>query len=373
MNRIFFVAGDASGDHHGARLVAALRARDPRIVCEGYGGVEMAAAGMDLQHDLAGEGIMGFTEVLRHLPRIRRLFHQAAARVRAVRPRAVVLIDYPGFNLRFARAAHEAGIPVIYYISPQVWAWKKGRLKTIAAYVDLMLVIFPFEQDFYREAGVDCQFVGHPLLDRIADYVPENRIEGDPVIGLLPGSRAQEIARLFPVMLETARGIHERHPGARFHVPCVNHARAEQAAALARGVPIPLDFHVGGMYDVLAAARFCLVASGTATLETALFGVPLAILYKVSPPSYWMARLLVDIAHIGIVNILAGRGLAPEFIQDRARPGTILPAALELIEDTPARRAMIAGLDEVRQGLGAGGASERAAEAILTRLEGSTG
>ena len=367
MKRIFFVAGESSGDIHGSNLIRALRAARPDWTFEGLGGRLMAGAGMDLRHDLAGDAIMGFAEVVRHLLPIRRLFHETVARLRDTRPDAVVLIDYPGFNLRLAAEAKKLGIPVVYYISPQVWAWKKRRIHTIARLVDLMLVIFPFEEELYRKVGVPCVYVGHPLPDHIARYRAAAETGGEMTIGLLPGSREQELRRIAPVMFEVAAGIRERHPEARFVVPCVSEARAEQVRALAGGFPVEL--RVGGMYDVLSRARFCLVASGTATLETALFGVPMAILYKTSPLTYWIARMVVDIKHIGIVNILAGRGVVPEFIQHEATRETVLPAALELIGDTPARRAMLDDLRAVREGLGGGGASARAAEKIAALVE----
>jgi lipid-A-disaccharide synthase len=367
VKRLFFVAGESSGDIHGSNLIRALRAARPGWSFEGLGGKLMAEAGMDLRHDLAGEAIMGFAEVLRHLAPLRRLFHDTVARLRDTRPDALILIDYPGFNLRLAAEAKKLGIPVVYYISPQVWAWKKRRIHTIARLVDLMLVIFPFEEDLYRRVGVPCAYVGHPLLDHIALYHASDSESREMVIGLLPGSREQELRRIAPVMFEVAAGIRERHPEARFIVPCVSEARAEQVRALAGG--FPAELRVGGMYDVLSRARFCLVASGTATLETALFDVPMAILYKTSALTYWIARMVVDIKHIGIVNILAKRGVVPEFIQHGATRGTVLPAALDLIQDTPARRQMLDDLNAVREGLGGVGASARAAEKIIALVE----
>ncbi len=363
MIRLFFSAGESSGDAHGAALIRALRAQAPNVACEGLGGAGMAAAGMRLRHDLAREAFMGFFEVARHLPKIRRIFLDTAAYLEQSRPDALVLIDYPGFNIRLAQRAHAAGIPVVYYVSPQVWAWKKKRIQTIAKCVRRMLVIFPFEQPLYQSAGVDCVYVGHPLLDHIAAHRPKQPAAGPPLTGLLPGSRAQEIARLLPVMIGVARGVRERRPEMRFAAAAVNEERARQVREIAAG--FPLEVSVGGMYDLLAEARFCMVASGTATLETALFGVPLVILYRVSPPTYWLARLLVDVEHIGMVNILAGKSLVPEFIQHEASAEKILPQALELIDETPARARMIDALRDVRERLGAGGASERAASAIL--------
>ncbi|MBI2433950.1 MAG: lipid-A-disaccharide synthase, partial [Candidatus Hydrogenedentes bacterium] len=316
MKRLFFVAGESSGDMHGAGLIRALRSQEPELICEGLGGHLMEAEGMALRHDLASDAIMGFTEVVKHLLPIRRLLLDTVEHLRQTRPAALVLIDYPGFNIRLAKRAHALGIPVLYYISPQVWAWKKGRIHTLARCVSKMLVIFPFEEVLYRKVGLDCRFVGHPLLDHVAAHQRTRDGDGPMIIGLFPGSRAQEIERLLGPMLATARSILERYPEARFATPVVNERRADLVRALAGN--FPLDIRVGGMYDVLNAARFCLVASGTATLETALFGVPLVIVYRVTPLTFWLARWLVDIEHIGIVNILAGRRIIPEFIQHDA-------------------------------------------------------
>jgi len=323
----------------------------------------MSAAGMELVHDVAGRGIMGFTEVLKSFGWIRRVFLDTVARLRASRPDCLVVIDYPGFNLRLARQARGLGIPVVYYISPQVWAWKKGRIRTIAERVTKMLVILPFEEALYREAGVDCAYVGHPLLDQISGFNPSGLFEGERVIGLLPGSREQEIARLMGTMIDVARGIRAAYPGARFVVPCVDVAREAQVRSLARG--FELETVVDEPYEVLSSARFCLVASGTATLETALFGVPMLIVYKTTPVNYWIARNVVKIEHIGLVNILAGREIVPEFIQHDADPLKILPHALDLIGDTPRRVQMESDLRAVRESLGGPGASERAAREIL--------
>lgn len=368
MTRIFLSAGETSGDMHGAELVRALRATDPSITCEGIGGLLMQQAGMTLHCNLAERGIMGFTEVVKSMGFVRRLFLDTVAAFRRSPPDALVLIDYPGFNIRLAQKAKALGIKIYYYISPQVWAWKKQRIHTLARLVDRMIVILPFEQALYEQAGVDCVYAGHPLLDHIAARTASQPIPGDPVIGLLPGSREQEIARLLPTMLAVAAGIREAWPEARFVTPCVDEARAQQVRRAADG--FPLDILTGRMHDVLASARFCMVASGTATLETALFGVPMAILYRVSPASYWLAKRLVTIEHIGLVNILAGERIVPEFIQGDAAPAKILPTALELIGDTPARETMRQDLQRVRDLLGGPGASERAAHAILDHLKG---
>ena len=362
--RFFFVAGETSGDTHGASLIQALRAQAPDLECEGLGGVQMEAAGMTLRYDLAGEAFMGFVEVIKHLRPIRRLFLDTEAHLRETRPDALILIDYPGFNLRLAKAAHALGIPVIYYISPQIWAWKKKRIHTLKRYVSKMLVILPFEEVLYQKVGLDCAYVGHPQLDHIAEYqVPAVAEDAEWIVGLLPGSRAQEIERLMPMFIDTARGIHEKYPDIRFVTPCVDDTRAAQIKAIVGD--FPLEIQVGGMYDVLSTARFCLVASGTATLETGLFGVPMIISYIVNPVTYWLGSLLVNIKFIGMVNILMDRGIVPEFIQYEATREKVLPTALALIEDTPERAQMLEDLAAMRKKLGDGGASARAATAIL--------
>lgn len=362
--RVFLIAGEASGDSHGAALIHALRDLAPGIECEGLGGPKMAAAGMQLRHDLASSAIMGFVEVLKHLRPIRQLFLETLEHVKATRPDVVVLIDYPGFNLRFAKALHGSGIPVVFYISPQVWAWKKGRIHDIKRYCNKMLVIFPFEEKIYRDIGMDCHFVGHPILEHIDTHAPDKRLKGDPVIGLLPGSRTQEIERLLPVMLDTARALQQDFPKARFHTACVNEARAEQVRRIAG--EFPLEVHVGGMYGLVKAARLCLVASGTATLETALLGTPFLILYKTNPATFWLAKRLVSIEHIGIVNLLLNRRAVTEFLQHEATAAALAPAATALLHDSPERATMLAAFQELRKVLGGPGASHRAAEEVLT-------
>ncbi|HPO11870.1 MAG TPA: lipid-A-disaccharide synthase [Candidatus Hydrogenedentes bacterium] len=369
MKRIFFVAGERSGDTHGASLIRALRALDPSLQCEGLGGQLMAEAGMALRQDLAGQAIMGFAEVIKRLLPLRRLLLDTIEYLRAARPDAVVLIDYPGMNIRIAKAAHALGIPVVYYISPQVWAWKKNRIHTLARVVNKMLVILPFEEALFRNVGMDCTYVGHPLLDHLETRPASNETSEDLVIGLLPGSREQEIARLMHPMLAVAEGIRACYPHARFIAPCVNEERAQQVRAVIKD--FPMEVRVDVMHDVLAKARFCLVASGTATLETALFNVPMIITYKVGMLNYWLARWFIrGITHIGIVNILMGRGIVPEFLQQDAVPEKMLPKALELIGDTPARRTMLDDFAELRHLLGDTGASDRAAREILALLKG---
>lgn len=366
MKRIFFSAGEASGDIHGANLIRAIRRIAPDTLCEGLGGTRMAAAGMDLHCDLAGRAIMGFSEVLRSLAYIRAVFNNAVAHLERHPPDALVVIDYPGFNIRLAKKAHALGIPVIYYISPQIWAWKKKRIHTIVESSTRVLAILPFEPDLYANAGGRCIYVGHPLLDHIDAFEPRTTYTGECVVGILPGSREQEIARLLPVMLDTAKAIQREVPEATFVCTCVDELRARQIRTITGN--FPMEIGIGTTYDLLQSARFCMVASGTATLETALFGVPMVVLYRVSPLSYLIARTLVDIEHIALVNILSGKRVVPEFIQHDAQPERILPVALDLIRDTGLRSDTIAELAQLRATMGPPGASERAARAVLEAM-----
>jgi len=367
--KLFFVAGESSGDMHGANLIRALKALDPAVECEGLGGPRMQQAGMVLRHDLASRGIMGFVEVVRSLGYIKRHFDDTLARLHEWSPDALVLIDYPGFNLRLAQRAQALGIKVVYYISPQIWAWKAGRIKTIKECVDRMLVILPFEKAIYDKAGVPCDYVGHPLLDQIAQTQVSDAYAGSRVIGLLPGSRKMEIERVLPVMLQVAQGLRARWPELRFVSPCVDAEREAQVRALAGD--FPLETVVGGMYDVLRAARFCMVCSGTATLETALFQVPMVVLYRANAVSMWIGRRVVGNRLVGIslVNILANRRVVPEFLQEEATLENILPRAAELVNDTPAREEMLRELAAMR-GLLKPGASAAAARSVLEVAEG---
>lgn len=363
MSRIFLVAGESSGDIHGANLIRALHDQDPSVVCEGLGGQRMAQAGMRLRYDLAGRAIMGFAEVVRSFPMIRRLFYETVDYLKQSRPDVLVLIDYPGFNIRLAGEAKRLGIPVVYYIAPQVWAWKPRRIHVLAERVTKVLVIFPFEERLYKEAGVDCTYVGHPLLDHLTSMPVQKPLTDKWLIALLPGSREQEIRRIAPVMFDVARKLRTCYPEIEWVVPCVDIEREHQVKSLAGD--LPLRTTVGNSYEILASARFCLVASGTATLEAAFFGVPMIILYRVATISYLLARLLVRIEHIGMVNIIAGRGIIPEFIQHYATPEKVSPVARELIEDSDRRRQMLQDLEEVKRKLGTPGASQKAAQEIL--------
>jgi lipid-A-disaccharide synthase len=376
--RVFFVAGEPSGDMHGATLVSEMKRLLPDFEAEGLGGQAMAQAGMALHFDLAGMAIMGFTEVARKLLLLKRIFRRTVAMLEQNRPDLLVLIDYPDFNLRLAKRAKTLGIPVIYFISPQVWAWRGGRVNLISKLVEKMIVILPFEEDIYRNAGVDVAFVGHPLVDRLAGYEMDHEVvsaldkdESGPRIGLLPGSRVQEIERMLPIMLGSARILAKTYPAARFLVACRDDETAEYIRSCldAGKVRVPVQVVSGRTYEVISSCDVCLVASGTATLETAWFGTPMVIVYKVSLVSGLIASVLIHVRTIGLANIMAGKEIVPEFVQSNARADGIARAVDRLIDGPAARDTMVAELKLVREKMGEPGASRRAAEIIVSMLD----
>ncbi len=360
------VAGEASGDMYGALLAQALRACGPvRLV--GMGGQKMAAAGVELAYPLADHAVVGWSGVLGSLLLFRRVLAQARRMLDPHPPDALVLLDYPGFNLRLARYAHARGIRVVYYISPQLWAWNPGRIHQLRRVVDHMLVILPFEPGFYRQAGMEVEFVGHPLLDVIPRELLGSATpppaEGEVRLGLLPGSRRTELRHMLPTLLAAARRVVERVPRCRvvvFRAPGL----CDQDFAQTAGLPVevcPAD------YAERARIHYALTASGTATLENALLGVPMCVIYRSNPLNMAIARALVRIPRIGLVNIVAEREICPEFIQGGARPEAIADAASAVLTDPIGWQKMREPLDEVRRRMGSPGASLRAAAAIAAR------
>lgn len=361
VREILLVAGEASGDLHAGILAEALRRRRPDLALVGTGGPRMAAAGVEMLEQI--EGVVGFVEVIRHVPAHLRLLRRLTARLRSGRVGLVILIDYPGFNLRVAAAARAAGVPVLYYITPQVWAWKRGRVRTMAEVITKAACILPFEPPMLREAGIDATFVGHPLLDRAlalptrAEARARLGLDGaGEVLALFPGSRAVEIRRHLADFVAVARRLEALRPGLRVILS------AAPTVAL-RDDEVPFPVIRAASFDVLRAADVALCKSGTTTLEAAVADCPCAIVYRTSALSYAIARRLVHIPHIGLLNIVAGREVAPEFVQNAFQPERVADALAPLFApDGAERRAMLAGLAEVRAQLGTAGASERVAE-----------
>jgi len=360
VREILILAGEASGDLHGALLAERLRSLRPDLPLSGTGGARMRGAGVAMLEEHAG--VIGFVEVLRHIPAHWRLLRRITGRLASGRVGLVVCIDYPGFNMRVAAAAAAHGIPVLYYITPQVWAWRAGRLRTMAKVITKAAVILPFEEHLLRSAGIDASFVGHPLLDR-AQALPDSStarrrlgmdVAGD-VLALFPGSRAQEIRRHLADFIGVAAELRRRRPGLRVVLsvaPTIDLRDGE--------VPVPLVRSAS--FDVLRAADVALCKSGTTTLEAAVAGTPCAIVYRTSAISYAIARRLVHIEHIGLLNIVAGRTVVPEFVQDAFRPVPVADALEPLFDHgSEARATMERGLAEVRARLGTAGASDRVA------------
>jgi len=369
---IYFVAGEASADNHGAALLRALLNTESDLRFIGRGGPRMkSVAGTGFQDWIEKSGVLGLWEVIKQYGYFRRQFNQALREITENQPDAVVLIDYPGFNLRLACALRKRAPSqkIIYYISPQVWAWNRGRIKKMAAWLDLMLCIFPFEADLYNESGLRTIFVGHPMIERLGEKKFD--AQRDPnLVGLLPGSRAREIRKIFPVLIGTARELRKSKPNLRFEV-------AAASDELARQIESALDspdreffaIKVGETAEIMQRAFVGIVASGSATLESAYFRMPFALIYKVAWPTYFAGRLLVKLKYLGMPNVLAGKDVVPEFIQNRAQPQDIAKAVEHLIDDPQTRQQMMWEFDKIAAQLDESGASECAAKAILAEIE----
>lgn len=372
---IMVIAGEVSGDMHAASLVRELQRLMPGTRFCGIGGDRMRALGVETVFDIRDMAVMGFTEVIRRLPFFRKAFHETLAMALRRKPDAVILVDYPGFNLRLARKTHAAGLKTFYYICPQVWAWNQRRIPRMAASVDLLLAIFPFEKQVFAGTPLRVEFVGHPLVDEIheslAEPLGELPWQGEPRVALLPGSRAQEIRRILPCICGAAARINRLMPGASFLIPTPS-AEIEQLVrsilADTREKPARLAVAPGGTRQVLRQARAALVTSGTATLEAALLMCPTVVVYRTSALTYFLGRRLVRVPHIGIVNVIAGRRICPEYIQHEATPQNLADALLPLLEDGRPRQSMLQGFAEVRDLLGQGGAARRAAAILAEAL-----
>lgn len=355
-------------------MVEALKQEGDPIHFLGLGGPLLQALDVEMVYP-PPLNVVGFTEVFLKISHLFKAYQKVKKILKTEKPDLLILIDYPDMNLRLARIAHQAGVPVLFYISPQVWAWRSGRVKTIARFVNRMAVILPFEVAFYQAHGVSVEFVGHPLLDQFKGEDAECSVSGsesnpehlsnERVIGLLPGSRPSEVNSILPVLLETAILLGQRYgPKIRFVLPVantldsdmiLNHIRSYQD----RGVPITLS--TGDSFKTLKRCHQAIVASGTVTLEAAILGLPIQIVYKVSPVNYWIAKRLIDIPYVGLVNWVAGEKIIPEYIQEAARPESIMEGAVKYIEDPNFTQTVRLKLSEVRQRLGGPGASLKVA------------
>jgi len=373
--KIMLVAGEVSGDLHGAHLVEAIQEIEPEIQFFGVGGEGLEKRGMKLLHHVHSLSVVGISEAFRKLRTALKILRELKEAMEQERPDLIVLIDYPEFNLRLARIARKKGIPVLYYISPQIWAWRPGRVRSIAKLVRKMVVLFPFEVPLYQAAGVDVEWVGHPLLDIVRPSLPkEEAIERfglDPAqktIALLPGSRIEEVARLLPPLLDSTILLRKKMSELQFIIPLAPGISETNLHPILRDGPVPIRVVNGFGYDVMALSDLIITASGTATLEAAILGKPMVIVYKVSSLTYWVARALIRVKHIGLVNLVAGKEIARELIQEEVNPERIAEEALRLLKDPVLYEKTIESMAEVRQSLGESGAASRAARIVLSLL-----
>jgi lipid-A-disaccharide synthase len=364
--KLAVVAGEASGDLHASEVIHELKKLEPSLETFGIGGDLLAAEGMKLLHHASEMGIVGLFNVLRHLPMFRRVFNELIETIEREKPDAVFLIDYPDFNLRVAKKCKELGLRVVYYISPQLWAWRKGRVRHIAKYVDRMIVIFPFEEEFYKRHNVPVTYVGHPLVEQLADVRKPPRNPDVLRIALLPGSRRMEVQSLLPSMLDAVAILrNERNVDAYIiQAPTIERSELESIVR-ASGVDVPILPNDRG--EGVAAADVSLSSSGTATLESAVIGTPVVVMYRLSPATYMLAKRLVRLPYFSLVNIVAGKSVVPELIQSDVHGARIADEVRKLV--APGRyEETCAELARVRSKLGTPGAAKRAAEEISTMV-----
>ena len=370
------VAGETSGDLHGAHLVEAIHQIDPEVDFLGAGGEHLERKGMKLLFHSRALSVVGITEVFFKLGTVLKALRGLKESFDRERPDLIILIDFPEFNLRLAKKAHQKGIPVLYYISPQVWAWRHGRVRVIAERVKKMVVFFPFEVPLYQAAGVDVEWVGHPLLDIVKPTLSKEeacrKFGLDPrrrTIGLLPGSRIHEVERLLPPLLASAHLLQKEIPDLQFVIPLAPGFTEASLSPWMINSPVAVKLIESWTYDVMNISELLILASGTATLEGAILGRPMIIIYKVSLLSSWVGRAMIRVDHIGLVNLVAGKRIVPELIQKDVNPKRIAEEALRILKDSAFQQKMVESIVEVRQRLGNPGAVQRAARIVMSMLQ----
>ncbi len=368
-------AGEASGDLHGSNLVRSALSIDSSLKFYGLGGEKMRAAGVELLFDLEHQGLTGLAEIVSSLNSTLKVLRALKHSLKKNRPAGLVLIDYPDFNLSLAKTAKKMGVPVFYYISPQVWAWRRGRIKKIKRLVDRMAVVFPFEADFYREHGLEVSFVGHPLLDVLDPPRPKQEVKAElgfdparPLLVLLPGSRMAEIRQHLPLMISCASEVKNHVSGLSLAVARADTLKNGELRPFLDRSPIKIQLMGGQTHALQNAADVVLAASGTATLETALMLTPMVVIYRVRLLTYILFKPLVSVEYAAMANLVAGERLVPEFLQKEAHPDRIIAELLDLLQNLEKRAKMIDGLKRVKDKLGSPGASTRAARLLLETI-----
>ena len=363
------VAGEASGDMYGAEVARRLFHKFPDCQIYGLGGQRMREAGVQLEGDISKTAVIGPFEVVSSLASLYRVFRRLAERVETDPPTAAILIDFPDFNLRLGQRVRDAGVPVVYYVSPQVWAWREGRVKQLRRFVNKMLVILPFEEEMYRKAGVDVEFVGHPLVDMVRATKSKEEFctayELDPrkpIVALLPGSRRKEVRFILPTLCETAKLISKQKPDTQFVLPMASGLHRRSVENIVRSQPITIV--TNDTYNALRYARAAVVASGTATLETALLGTPEVIVYRISQASWLVGKALLKVRLFGIVNIILGEEVVPELFQERMTPEEVSKITLRLMDDVWVQSRIRGNYEKLRRQLGSGNVSDRVVDAV---------
>lgn len=369
--KIMMSAGEVSGDMHAAAVAAELKRIMPDADLFGMGGADMRKSGVRIIYDIENLGIIGVVEVIRHIPLFFRLRSMLKEAMIKEKPDVLVCVDYPGFNMKLAHVAKELGIPVIYYIAPTIWAWNKGRAKNIVRDVEQVASIFPFEAEAYRKAGARVTFVGHPLADTVKPSMSFEEamdyFHGNPDkkrVLLMPGSRKNEVAGLLPVMIQAAEKLAEKEE-CQFFIPRASTISKEMLLSIIGKTSLSIEITEGHQYDLMQICTACVASSGTATLETALMELPTVLVYKLAPFTWFLANLLVHVKYAGLPNLLLGREVTPELLQDRARAENIVSILLPWLQDEKARQKNIEEIREVRKALGSGGAVHRVAELII--------
>jgi len=368
--KIYIVAGEVSGDNHGSGLIRAIRSHDKSAQFSGVGGPSMEKISKSIRNWTDDSAVVGFWEVIKKYRFFKGVFDQVLDEIESIVPDTVVLVDYPGFNLRLAEAIKKRGIQtkIVYYISPQVWAWKRGRVTRMAKVIDLMLCLFPFEVSFYERSGLEAQFVGHPLSEALEKFRSDSKRDNE-LIALLPGSRDREVEKIFPLLLGAASEIKKIMPKMRFAASAANRACEEKMKDMVQSSGVPCKVSVGKSHELMSVSCCGAVASGTATLEAAFLGLPYCLVYKVSAFTYYLAKGLIAVNFLGMANILAGRELVRELIQYDASPEKIASEILRLIGSKEERELLSRELKEITEPLAEVGAYDRAAIATISVIK----
>lgn len=374
--KIFIIAGEVSGDMHGAHLAESIKSMDGSIEMLGVGGHKMQEAGIKILYNIVDLAVVGFIEVIKHYKQFKEIFDNLLKKIELERPDAVILIDYPGFNLRLAKKLKQMNIRVIYYISPQIWAWGKGRIRLIKKCVDKMIVVLKFEEDLYKKYDVDATFIGHPLLDVVKSHAPKRDFlknchlsDEHKIVALLPGSREKEVERILPVSIKTAEIINSKLKDVQFVILRSPSVKQKVFDECIKETNLHIKIVKDKTYDGINASDLVIAASGTATLETAILNKPVIILYKLSFPTWLIIRCLLRIRDVGLVNIVARKLIMPEFIQFKARPARIARTAIDMLTNKQRIARMNKDLSDLKELLGSPGASRRAAKIVLDTIK----